>query len=90
MEITSQLKNLSRLLSVGKDRKESFLNCIEELTKPGNPRNISEQIMDDEIFTPSLFCQLNNGNMIEIFRSIVEDESEYEIWKTEFKRFKKF
>lgn len=79
-------ENLFRL-TVGKDRKESFLNCIEELTKlSGNPRNISEQIMDDEILTPSLFCQLNNGNMIEIFRSTVEDESEYEIWKTKFNK----
>ena len=57
-------ENLFRL-TVGKDKKESFLNCIEELTKlANNPRVISEQIMDDEIFTPSLFCQLNNGNLI--------------------------
>ena len=73
--------NLFRL-SVGDNKKTSFLDCIEELSKIlvilGSIDNLIE---NENLFNPLLFSQLNNGNLIEIFKSDIDDETKFNLWK---------
>ena len=68
--------NLFRL-SVGDNKKTSFVDCIEQISAiVGDSRNINE-LLNDEKFNPLLFCELNNGNLIEIFKSEIDSETNF-------------
>ena len=74
-------------MGISQDVNKSFINCIEALYNIDNSnKTIDELILDKKIFKPSLFCSLNNGNLIEIFRSEeVEEDGEYNKWLSDFK-----
>ena len=74
-------------MSINQDVNKSFINCIEELYNIDNQsKRIDDLMGDKKIFTPSLFCSLNNGNLVEIFRSDdMEENGEYDKWLSDFK-----
>ena len=77
--------NLFRL-SVGNDNNNSFINCFEELLNLiGIKKSVTELINNETLFTPLLFCQLNNGNLIEIFKSDIDSQENFEEWKIKYK-----
>ena len=74
-------------MSINQDANKSFINCIEELHNIDNKnKNIDDLIRDKKVFTPSLFCSLNNGNLLEIFRSNdIDENGDYENWLSDYK-----
>tara|TARA_B100000787_G_scaffold166491_1_gene151809 strand:+ start:1 stop:2859 length:2859 start_codon:yes stop_codon:yes gene_type:complete len=76
--------NLFRL-SVGDDINNSFINCLEELLNLlGKPKSVTDLITNEKLFTPLLFCQLNNGNLVEIFKSDIDTDENFQEWKRKY------
>lgn len=74
-------ENLFRL-TVGDEKNKSFTNAIEKLYNLSSEKQkyINDLIEDEKIFTPLLFITLNNGNLVELFKSEIEDMDDYEKW----------
>ena len=73
-------------MGISQDVNKSFINSIESLYNiGGGNKNIDDLILDKNIFTPSLFCTLNNGNLLEIFRSDEIEDEDYQKWLNDFR-----
>jgi hypothetical protein len=78
-------ENLFRL-TVGDEKNRSFLNAIEKLYNVSSttPKSIDSLIEDKTKFTPLLFCSLNNGNLVELFKGDIDDMEDYQKWLDEY------
>ena len=73
-------------MGISQDVNKSFINSIESLYNiGGGNKNIDDLILDKNIFTPSLFCTLNNGNLLEILRSGEIEDEDYQKWLNDFR-----
>ena len=79
-------ENLFRL-TVGDEKNRSFLNAVEKLYNVSSTKSktIDSLIEDTRIFTPLLFCSLNNGNLVELFKGDIDDMEDYQKWLDEYR-----